>query len=112
MERIGEMILLVGRAPHSHTLADLAKVNRLLACALRHLAPVAIADPAEVTTEVADHHLNIRAFVFVAHSVHPCNTGSTAPQCAVHTAHLPPIRHEAYGIRCRAQPCAPAYCNP
>jgi hypothetical protein len=82
MEGIGQMVLLVRRAPHGHTVADPAEVNRLLACALRHLAPVTIADPAEVVTEIADDHLDIRAFIFVAHRVHPRNTRSTAPQCA------------------------------
>jgi hypothetical protein len=74
MEGVGQMILLVRKAPHGHTLADLAEVDRLLACTLRHLAPMAVADPAEVAAEVADDHLDIRAFIFVAHRVHPRNT--------------------------------------
>ena len=74
VEGIGQMILLVRRAPHGHALADPAEVNGPLACALRHLAPVTIADPAEVVAEVADDHLYIRAFICVAHRVHPRNT--------------------------------------
>src|SRR5262249_6263702 len=89
MEGIGQVILLVGRAPHSHALADPAEVNRLIVYALWHLAPMAVADPAEVATEVADHHLNIRAFVFVAHRVHPCNTSQTAPRCVACEASAP-----------------------
>jgi hypothetical protein len=67
MEGLGQMILLVRRAPYGHTLADLAEMNRLFAGALRHLAPMTIADPAKVAAEIASDHLDIRAFIFVAH---------------------------------------------
>ncbi len=71
VEGIGPMILLVCWAPYRQRLAGCAKVCGPLAHVLRHLAPVAVADPAEVATQIADHHLNIRALILVAHRVLP-----------------------------------------
>jgi hypothetical protein len=82
MERIGSMILLVREAPHGQAPAGLAEVNGLLDGALRHLAPVTVTNPAKVTAEVTDHHLNIRTFILIAHRVHLCITLSTAQHYA------------------------------
>ena len=61
MKCIRPMILLVREAPHSLLLARSAEVQVLLGRALRHLAPMTIADPAKLATEVANHYLDIRA---------------------------------------------------
>ena len=71
MEPIGPMVLLVREAPHGQALAGLAEVNGLRDRALRHLAPVTVANPAKITAEVADHHPDIRAFILVAHPSTP-----------------------------------------
>jgi hypothetical protein len=82
MEDVGQVILLVRGAPHGHTLADPAQVDRLLAGALRHFAPVPVANPAKIAADIADHHLHIRTLKLIAHRVHLCITDSTAQHYA------------------------------
>lgn len=74
MHYIGHVILLVRAAPQRNTLAYFAEMNRLLACALGHRAPTAIAHPAEIAADIAGHYADIRALVLKAHSVRLCIT--------------------------------------
>src|SRR5689334_10014644 len=83
MQLIRPMILLVREAPHGQALTGLAEVNGLLDRALRRLAPVTVANPAKIATQVAHHYLDIRAFILVTHTVHLCISVSTAQHYAV-----------------------------
>jgi hypothetical protein len=74
MQRFRQTILLVCRTPQRHTPACSAQVNWLLFRTLRHLAPVRIAHPAEIVTDIADYYANIPTLVLIAHSVHLCST--------------------------------------
>ena len=83
MQRLGQVILLVRGAPQRHILARLAKMNWLLSRALGHLAPMAVAHPAELAADIADHHADIRAFILIAHSVRLCITELAAQHACV-----------------------------
>jgi hypothetical protein len=83
MQLVGPMVLLVRAAPHGQALAWPAEMHGLFGRALLRHAPMTIANPAKVAAEVADHHLNIRAFILIAHSVHLCTSVSTAQHYAV-----------------------------
>ena len=75
MQRLGQMILLMRAAPQRQTLARFAQMNWLLSRTVGHRAPTIVAHPAEITADVTDHHVGIRALVLIAHSVHLCITG-------------------------------------
>jgi hypothetical protein len=83
MESIGQMIGLVRRAPYALVLAGAAEMCGLIANSVRHLAPIAIADPAKIAAQVACHNLYAARSHLVAHRVHPCNTSAIARPCAI-----------------------------
>ena len=74
MKRLGQMILLMCGAPQRHILARLAKMNWLVSRTLGHLAPMTVAHPAEIATDITDYHGDIRALELIAHCVHLCIT--------------------------------------
>jgi len=49
-------------------------VNRLLAGAFGHLAPMTVAHPAEIAADITNHYADIGTLVLIAHSVHLCIT--------------------------------------
>jgi hypothetical protein len=74
MKHIGQMVLFVRRAPHGYVPAGPAEVERLIAGGLRHLVPVAVANPAKFPADIADDYTDICSLEFVAHCVHLCIT--------------------------------------
>jgi hypothetical protein len=95
VENIGPMILLVRRAPYSHALAGPAEMCRLTADAMRHLAPVAIIDPAKVAAEIAGHDVVAAGPCLIAHRILPCNARSMAPRCALALIRQKCVRRQA-----------------